>query len=175
MQVFKENAARSAEVLREIQELDARLVRLRARLRDGDPVMAPDELQAAIDRTEIKRRQLPAGFHDGEDVAQMLSTALGGSAHGGTLGERIALGLQGDQQAGEEVILRTLIPDRIRLSKKTDGSLSLCPFNRWPCWPPVRVVGVTRFLVYLRSHSMPGSNRSGDSATARYGRAPDCS
>jgi hypothetical protein len=48
------------------------------------------------------------------------------------LEERIALGLQGDQQACEEAraILRTLIPDRIRLSKKADGSLwAHCAFQ----------------------------------------------
>ena len=32
-----------------------------------------DKLQAAIDRAEIKRRHLLAGFNDGEVVAQMLS------------------------------------------------------------------------------------------------------
>lgn len=74
MQLFKENAARSAEAPRELQELNARLVRLRARLREGDPYIAPDELQAAIDRAEIKRRQLLVGVHDGTEVAQMLST-----------------------------------------------------------------------------------------------------
>lgn len=129
LQLFKENAARSAEAPRELQELDARLVRLRARLRDGDPDMAPDELQAAIDRAEIKRRQLLAGFNDGEDVAQMLS-AVPRTAE--LLEERIALGLQGDQQACEEAraILRTLIPDRICLSKKADGSLwAHCAFQ----------------------------------------------
>jgi site-specific DNA recombinase len=46
--------------------------------------------------------------------------------------ERIALGLHGDPQACEEarVILRSLIPDRIQLSRKADGSLwAHCAFQ----------------------------------------------
>ena len=96
--------------------------RLRGRLRDGDPDMAPDELQAAIDRVVVKRRQLLAGLHDGADIARILSTVPKAVE---LYEERIALGLQGDQAACEEarIILRLLIPDRICLSKKDDGSL----------------------------------------------------
>src|SRR5256885_14782280 len=44
--------------LRELQELCARIERLRERLKQGDADMAADEIQAAIDRAETKRREL---------------------------------------------------------------------------------------------------------------------
>lgn len=111
-QQLKESVARSGDSPRELKELDARLARLRGRLRDGDPDMAPDELQAAIDRVEVKRRQLLAGLHDGADIARILLTVPKAAE---LYEERIALGLQGDQAACEEarIILRSLIPDRI--------------------------------------------------------------
>jgi hypothetical protein len=50
--------ARAATLPRELQELDARLERLRERLRTGDPDIEPDEIQAVIDRVEEKRQQI---------------------------------------------------------------------------------------------------------------------
>ena len=50
--------SRATEVPCELEELDARIVRLRDRLKRGDPDMPEDELQAAIDRAEEKRREL---------------------------------------------------------------------------------------------------------------------
>ena len=49
---------RAAEVPDELQELTARIERLCDRLKRGDPDMTIDELQAAIDRAEGKRREL---------------------------------------------------------------------------------------------------------------------
>ena len=43
---------------RELLELAARVERLRERLQHGDPDMTADELQAAVDRAEEKRREL---------------------------------------------------------------------------------------------------------------------
>jgi hypothetical protein len=43
---------------REIQELDARITRLRGCLKAGDPDLAADELQSGIERAENKRREL---------------------------------------------------------------------------------------------------------------------
>jgi site-specific DNA recombinase len=61
-QLYAEKArARSSRAVRapqELQDLDARITRLRERLRRGDPDMTADELQAAIDRAEQKRREL---------------------------------------------------------------------------------------------------------------------
>lgn len=121
-QLMKENAARSGDDNRELKDLEGRLARLRARQKEGDPDMAPDELQAVIDRAEAKRRQLVAGYQQGSEVARILSTVPRAAE---LCEERIALGLQGDKTACEEarIILRSLIPDRVRLSKKADGSL----------------------------------------------------
>jgi site-specific DNA recombinase len=49
---------RAVEVPLELQELCARIERLRERSKHGDPDMPADEIQAAIDRAESKRREL---------------------------------------------------------------------------------------------------------------------
>jgi hypothetical protein len=49
--------ARATEAPRELEELGARIARLRDRLPRGDPDMPEDELQAAIDRAAEKRRE----------------------------------------------------------------------------------------------------------------------
>jgi site-specific DNA recombinase len=121
-QLLKESGARSGDGNRELKDLEGRLARLRARQRAGDPDMTADELQAAIDRAEIKRRQLSSGYQEGAEVARILSTVPRAAE---LCEKRIALGLMGDSEACEEarIILRSLIPGRVRLSKKTDGSL----------------------------------------------------
>jgi hypothetical protein len=48
----------AAEAPRELRELEARIARLRDRLGRGDSDMPPDELHAAIERAEGKRREL---------------------------------------------------------------------------------------------------------------------
>jgi hypothetical protein len=48
----------AVEAPRELQDIGARITRLRERLRTGDADMAPDEIQAAIDRAEEKRHAL---------------------------------------------------------------------------------------------------------------------
>lgn len=84
---------RTTEQSHELQELDARIERLRERLKRGDPDMAPDELQAAIDRAEVKRRELQS----------LDATALQSAKMFGMLPRavemyrrQIALGLEGD-------------------------------------------------------------------------------
>jgi hypothetical protein len=54
---------RAAETPQELEELAARIERLRDRLHRGDPDMTPDELQAAIERAEEKRRELQEQHH----------------------------------------------------------------------------------------------------------------
>jgi site-specific DNA recombinase len=49
---------RATEAPRELEELEARIARLRDRLKRGDPDIPDDELQAAIDRAEEKHREL---------------------------------------------------------------------------------------------------------------------
>jgi hypothetical protein len=57
---------------RELQELSARIARLHARLGAGDPDMSQDELQAAIDRAECKRRELEATQPAARESARIL-------------------------------------------------------------------------------------------------------
>lgn len=58
---------------RELAEIDARLDRLRERLRSGDPDMEPDELQSAIDRAHTKRQHLAASLVPADRAAKVLA------------------------------------------------------------------------------------------------------
>ncbi len=113
---------RSGEAPRELQALDARLERLRLRLRDGDPDMTPDELQAAIDRAQTKRRDLcvtQAQASEGARVLSMLPRAAD------LYRQQIARGLGGEPDAVMKTrqIMRDLIPKKIRLQPGEGGSL----------------------------------------------------
>jgi hypothetical protein len=70
---MKELAARVEALPRELQELDARIMRLRERLKAGDPDLAADELQAGIDRAEKKRRELLDARPAERENARMLA------------------------------------------------------------------------------------------------------
>jgi len=65
-------AQRDMDAPRELAELDARLDRLRKRLRNGDPDMTDDEVQAAIDRAQTKRQQLAATSRPASSAAKVL-------------------------------------------------------------------------------------------------------
>ncbi len=54
----KATQQKGADAPRELAELDARIARLKERLRTGDPDLTEDELQAAIDRAQTKRQEL---------------------------------------------------------------------------------------------------------------------
>jgi hypothetical protein len=92
-------AARSEENPREVQELDARLERLKRRLQQGDPDMTTDEIQAAIDRAEAKRRQLIGAFSEDTDAARVLSIVPKAAE---LYEQQIALGLTGNADATAE-------------------------------------------------------------------------
>ena len=88
---MRASQTRTAEAPRELQELAARIERLRERLQRGDPDMTPDELQAAIDRAEEKRRELQ-GL---EDSAGLPAKALAILPRAAELYRRqVALGLE---------------------------------------------------------------------------------
>ena len=70
---MKAQECRSAEAPLELQQLDARLARLRERVRQGDPDMEPDELRAAIDKAEAKRRELMDLSSETKDSAKVMS------------------------------------------------------------------------------------------------------
>ena len=55
---MREQAEKADSAPAELQALDQRIGRLRERLEDGDPDLEPDEIQAAIERAEEKRKEL---------------------------------------------------------------------------------------------------------------------
>jgi site-specific DNA recombinase len=113
---------RTAELPRELQELGARIDRLRERLRKGDPDMPPDELQAAIDRAEAKRRELEAQqpeYRGGAKVLAMLPRAAD------LYRRQVLQGLDGDYRASLKVrvFLREWFGGKIILEPLQDGGL----------------------------------------------------
>ena len=114
--------AQAAEAPRELQELASRIERLRERVKRGDPDMTTDELQAAIEKAEEKRRELQE---------QEAGAALSGRApsilpRAAELYRRqVALGLEGDPQATlkARVFLREWFGGKIRLEPLPDGGL----------------------------------------------------
>jgi hypothetical protein len=120
-QRMREITARAETLPHEIQELDARITRLRERLKAGDPDLMADELQAGIERAESKRRELldvrPAEHENARVLALMPRAAE-------LYREQIDLGLGGDPAAAAKArtILRDMLGE-IMLSPGEDGSL----------------------------------------------------
>jgi hypothetical protein len=114
-------AARAETLPHEIQELDARITRLRERLKAGDPYLMADELQAGIDRADNKRRELldvrPAERENARALALMPQAAELYRA-------QIDLGLGGEPAAAARAaqILREMLGE-IALSPGEGGSL----------------------------------------------------
>ncbi|MBV8910469.1 MAG: hypothetical protein JOZ89_06890, partial [Gammaproteobacteria bacterium] len=87
----------ASEVPHELQELTARLERLRERLRKGDPDLTADELQVAIDRAEAKRAGLESQQPAAKASAKVLAMLPLAAEH---CRRWINLALSGDQRAG---------------------------------------------------------------------------
>jgi hypothetical protein len=118
---MREIAARVETLPRELQELDARVARLRERLKAGDPDLTSDELQVAIDRAEGKRRELLDTRPPERENTRVLAL-LPRAAE--LYREQIDLGLGGD--ATEATKARTILRDmlgEIMLSPGENGSL----------------------------------------------------
>lgn len=165
--------SRSAQSPAELQQLDARLMRLRERLQRGDPDMEPDELRAAIDKAEAKRKELIDAQCDASESAKVLSMLPKAAA---LYRKQIQDGLDGDADAAKKAraILRDMLGE-IRLQPATDGSL----WAEYGMSPAVllrgvqgQVVGVTGFLVYRRQLlSAPASGKR-RACHRRYGLSP---
>ncbi len=114
--------ARATEAPRELQELGARIDRLRERLRKGDPDMPTDEIQAAIDRAEAKRAELQDQQPEAKQSAKVLAM-LPRAAE--MYRRQIAEGLSGDERAAGKarVFLRDWFGGRIQLEALPDGGL----------------------------------------------------
>jgi DNA invertase Pin-like site-specific DNA recombinase len=113
---------RSADAPQELLELNARLSRLRKRLVKGDPDMALDEIQAAIDRAEAKRTEIDNAQPAARRSLNIQSIFPGAAA---LFRRQIDLGLEGDPRAALEAreILRELFGKKIRLLPQPDGGL----------------------------------------------------
>lgn len=118
----QEMQMRSEQAPRELQELDARIERLRARLKHGDPDMPADEIQAAIDRAEAKRRELieaqPGAVASAKVLAMLPNAAK-------LAREQVLAGLDGDPRASlkARVFLREWFGGQIRLVPDANGGL----------------------------------------------------
>jgi site-specific DNA recombinase len=112
---------KAAEVPAETQAIDERIARLRARLRDGDPDLAPDELEAALAKAEEKRRALLTArpSADGARVIAMLPDAAK------EFREQIKQGMAGDAGASlkARIVLRQYFGGQIRMLPEAGGSL----------------------------------------------------
>jgi site-specific DNA recombinase len=113
---------RAVEAPRELKELRARIERLRERLKQGDPDMAADEIQAAMDRADAKRRELETEGPDAKQSARVL-TMLPQAAE--AYRRQITQGLAGDLRAAlkARVLLRELFGGEIRLVPDDQGGL----------------------------------------------------
>ena len=119
----RQSEARAVEAPQELQELTARIDRLRLRLRHGDPDMTSDELQAAIDRALAKRRELE--LEQVQPMVKAASKVLSVLPNAADLYRRqIAAGLDGDEQAATKarVTLRKLLSP-IKIGDGENGSV----------------------------------------------------
>jgi site-specific DNA recombinase len=119
MQRYYSERVRLRATPKEVEELDARLDRLRARLKTGDPDMQPDELRAVIDRAMVKRAEM--GHHEGApNVVSLLP-------HAAKLYKaQLQRGLTGHpaHMADARAALKQLVGGRITLQRgKVAGSL----------------------------------------------------
>lgn len=119
---LRERAKDKAAVPKEVRELDTRLERLRRRLRNGDPDMTPEDIQAAIERAEAEKLRLLHQNVSGQSrPSAKIYAALPQAAK---LYERqIARGLGGNlEQSGKaRALLRDLFGGPVTLTPTAKG------------------------------------------------------
>jgi DNA repair exonuclease SbcCD ATPase subunit len=122
LEAARATQARAAEAPRELEDLAARIERLRERLRRGDPDMTGDEIEAAIDRAEAKRRELQNQQPAAKQSAKILSM-LPRVAE--AYRRQIAPGLDGGEREAlkARVLLRELFGGEVRLVPLEGGGL----------------------------------------------------
>jgi site-specific DNA recombinase len=131
--------ARAIEAPQELRELTARIERLQARLKAGDPDMPPDEISLAIERAQAKRLDLEAKRPESRD-AHRIADFLPRAAE--LYRKQIADGLDGDpREAGKaRVILRELLG---RINLRRDGKALYAEYTLKP-EALLQVVGLKR-------------------------------
>lgn len=117
----KEAAARAAEQPGELKAIEARISRLRERFSAGDPDMEPDEIIAAINKAEQKRKKIIDTQPEARQSAKIVTLATKAAEE---YRQQIAKGLNSDPQAAAKarVVLRKLLGE-IRLVPEPDGAL----------------------------------------------------
>ena len=132
--------SRATEAPKELQELAARIERLRERLRKGDPDMPPDEIEAAIERAEAKRRELEAQRPEAQEWAHVLSM-LPKAAE--LFRRQVEQGLNGNPSAAGKarVTLREWFCGRIDLTR--EGEQLWAEYGQQPA-ALLQVVGLKR-------------------------------
>jgi hypothetical protein len=121
---MKEQNSEEAKATRapaELQAIEERIQRLRARLQMGDPDLTPDELEWALAKAEEKRRSLlcaPSVAGVSRAIAMLPSAAE-------EFRQQIKEGLAGDVSASlrARVALRQLFGGQIKMLPEQDGSL----------------------------------------------------
>ena len=106
----------------QLLELTARIGHLSERLRQGDHDLDPDELQAAIDRAEAKRRDLEGQEPAARASARMLAMLPRAAEE---FRKQLALGLKGSEQdvLRARVALQRHFGGEIRLVTEPGGGL----------------------------------------------------
>lgn len=113
---------RAEQAPKELQEIDARIARLRERLQRGDPDMPGDEIQVAIERAEAKRDELASAQPEAKQQAKIL-TMLPKAAE--LYRRQIVAGLNGNAREAlkARAFLRDLFGGKVRMVPGQDGSL----------------------------------------------------
>jgi site-specific DNA recombinase len=112
---------------RELQELDARIARLQARLVAGDADLMPDEIQLAIDRAQAKRRELQAAQPAAKQTAKVLAML---PKVAGLYLKQIKQGLDGEPRAAAKarIVLRDML-----------GPITMTPGANGELWASYRL------------------------------------
>jgi hypothetical protein len=128
----RQSAERSDALPAEIVALDSRIARLRERLAAGDTDMEPDELQAAIERAEGKRRELVAAQPAAKESAKLIAMLPKAADR---YRKQINLGLDGDPREAVKarVVLRKMVKKDIVLEPDGEGGLLAMSCNPPRC------------------------------------------
>jgi site-specific DNA recombinase len=131
---IKARQAKETELPRELRELTARIERLHARLRQGDPDMDGDELQAAIDKAEGKRRELEAHQPEAKSSARIFAAIPRAAA---LYRAQVCAGLDGNPREAlkAKALLRRLFVDgKVTLSPTPTEACGPITPSRLPCF-----------------------------------------
>lgn len=119
-----EAAAAAAIEPQKLKELDARIVRLQRRLKDGDPDIPPAQLEAAMNVAREEGRKalgVPAALKLDQNLLANLPTSIK------ALRRELRTVLDGNPKHIEEarLVLSRLMPERLRLRRNARGKIQV--------------------------------------------------